>query len=201
MQIRSATFQLSAPNLASCPSEDLPEFAFIGRSNVGKSSLLNLLAGQTGGKPLARTSPVPGHTKLINFFVIDHKWRLVDLPGYGFAKTSKTQRDQFQQMIAEYLTQRENLACVFVLIDSRHPPQQIDLEFLQWLMQAGAPCALVFTKTDLSKPSKVKTNIELFDEQIASWGWESPNVFTCSAETRAGRTELLQFIQQTLASI
>lgn len=195
MKIRSATFQISAPNLASCPVSDLPEFAFIGRSNVGKSSLLNMLVG---GKDLAKVSPTPGHTQLINFFSMDDTWSLVDLPGYGFAKTGKLERDRFQQMIAEYLTGRTNLACVFVLIDSRHTPQQIDLDFLQWLMNEDAPHALVFTKTDMSKPNQVKKNIALFEEQISAWGREIPVVFTSSSETKSGRPELLEFIEQTL---
>ena len=195
MNIRSATFQISAPDLASCPDSELPEFAFIGRSNVGKSSLLNMLVG---GKALAKVSPTPGHTKLINFFSTDRKWSFVDLPGYGFAKTGKRGRDRFQQMIAEYLTGRANLACVFVLIDSRHTPQQIDLDFLQWLMDEGAPHALVFTKTDMSKPNRVKENIELFEAQISAWGRETPVVFTSSAKTKSGRSQLLEFIKHTL---
>jgi GTP-binding protein len=195
MNIRSATFQISAPDLASCPVSELPEFAFIGRSNVGKSSLLNLLVG---GQVLAKVSATPGHTKLINFFSMDRTWSLVDLPGYGFAKTAKMERERFQQMIAEYLTGRANLACVFVLIDSRHTPQQIDLDFLQWLMDAGAPHALVFTKTDLSRPNQVKKNIELFEAEIAAWGRQIPAVFASSAKTRSGRSQLLEFIEQTL---
>src|SRR4051794_7695981 len=195
MNIRSATFQLSAPDLASCPDPDLPEFALVGRSNVGKSSLVNMLVG---GKALARVSAVPGHTKLINFFSIDGKWRLVDLPGYGFTKAGKTHRDHFQQMIAEYLTERVNLACVLVLIDSRHPPQQIDLEFLHWLMDEAVPHALVFTKTDRSKPNQLNKNIELFEAEISARGRDLPTVLTCSAETRSGRPQLLSFIGQTL---
>lgn len=195
MLIRSATFQTSAPDLASCPTSDLPEFAFIGRSNVGKSSLLNMLAGR---KELAKVSPVPGHTRLINFYAVDATWTLVDLPGYGFAKTSKADRDRFQQIIAEYLTARPNLSCVFVLIDSRHPPQQIDVDFVQWLLDAGTPMALVFTKADVTKPSHLKKNIELFEERITAMSFGLPLVFTCSSETRSGRAELLEFIGKTL---
>lgn len=197
MHISSATFQISAPNLASCPPSDLPEFAFIGRSNVGKSSLLNLLAG---GKDLAKVSPTPGHTKLINFFTINQTWRLVDLPGYGFAKANKAEREQFERMIAEYLTERASLACAFVLIDSRHTPQQIDLEFVQWLMDGPAPMALVFTKIDLSKAGQVKKNIELFEGQISQWGRELPVIFTTSSETKSGRLDLLDFIETTLGA-
>ncbi len=195
MLIRSATFQTSAPDLASCPVSDLPEFAFIGRSNVGKSSLLNMLAGW---KELAKVSPVPGHTQLINFFAVDRTWTLVDLPGYGFAKTSKGDRDRFQHMIASYLSSRPNLSCVFVLIDSRHTPQQIDVDFVQWLLDAGTPMALVFTKIDVTKPSHLKKNIALFEERISAMGFGLPLVFTCSSETRAGRPELLDFIGKTL---
>jgi GTP-binding protein len=195
MLIRSATFQTSAPDLASCPVSELPEFAFIGRSNVGKSSLLNMLAGW---KELAKVSPVPGHTRLINFFSVDATWTLVDLPGYGFAKTSKVDRDRFQQMIAEYLSERTNLACVFVLIDSRHTPQQIDVDFVQWLLGAGTPMALVFTKIDRTKASHLKKHIALFEERITAMGFGLPLVFACSAETRAGRPELLEYIGKTL---
>ena len=191
MNIKSATFQISAPNLASCPASDLPEFAFIGRSNVGKSSLLNMLAG---GKEIARVSPTPGHTQLINFFSMNSTWSLVDLPGYGYAKTAKTERDRFQDMIAEYLSGRTNLACAFVLIDSRHKPQQIDLDFIQWMTHGPAPFALVFTKTDTMKAGQVKQNIALFEAQMSEWCPEPPRVFTSSAKTRSGRHELLDFI-------
>lgn len=196
MLIRSATFQTSAPDLATCPASELPEFAFIGRSNVGKSSLLNMLVG---GKELARVSPTPGHTQLINFFTMNSTWSLVDLPGYGYAKTAKTERDRFQNMIAEYLSGRTNLACAFVLIDSRHEPQQIDLDFLQWMTHGPAPFALVFTKTDMVKPALLKKNITLFEEQIAEWCPNKPRVFTTSSKTRSGRPEMLEFIGKMIA--
>ena len=195
MNIRSATFQISAPDLASCPVSDLPEFAFIGRSNVGKSSLLNMLAGQ---KSLAKVSATPGHTHLINFFSMDNTWSLVDLPGYGFAKAFKAVRDRFQEMIAGYLSARSNLACVFVLIDSRHKPQQIDLDFVQWLMDGGTPMALVFTKTDMTKASEVAKNIGLFGEHISGRGLALPVIFTSSATTKSGRAKLLAFIGKSL---
>jgi GTP-binding protein len=195
MHIRTATFQISAPDLASCPVSDLPEFAFIGRSNVGKSSLLNMLAG---GKDLARVSPTPGLTQLINFFSVNKEWSLVDLPGYGYARTDKGARDRFQQMCAGYLGGRTNLACVFVLIDSRHEPQKIDLEFVQWLMEGSAPWALVFTKTDKVKPGQVKKNIALFEEELSLACEKLPRVFTSSSKTREGRPELLAFIEETL---
>jgi GTP-binding protein len=197
MHIYSATFQISAPDLASCPVSDLPEFAFIGRSNVGKSSLLNMLAGR---RELARVSPTPGFTQLINFFSMDNTWSLVDLPGYGYAKTSKAERDRFQQMIATYLSGRDNLACVFVLIDARHPPQKIDLEFVQWLMEGTVPWALVFTKADMAKPNQVKKNIELFEEELSLCVEKLPRIFTSSSKTKSGRPELLAFIQETVGS-
>ncbi len=166
MNVTNVRFQISAPDLASCPDSELREFAFIGRSNVGKSSLLNMLAG---AKTLAKVSATPGHTQLINFFPVNSAWTLVDLPGYGYARTAGGDRDRFQQMIAGYLTGRENLAGVFVLIDSRHPPQQIDLEFVQWLITESVPFALVFSKADTVKAGLLQKNIELFQAKIAPW--------------------------------
>jgi GTP-binding protein len=198
MNVVSAKFQTSAPDLASCPVSELREFAFIGRSNVGKSSLLNMLAG---AKALAKVSATPGHTQLINFFSINGAWTLVDLPGYGYARTAGKARDRFEQMIAGYLTGRANLAGVFVLIDSRHPPQQIDLEFVQWLIGESVPFALVFSKADLVKAGLLEKNTELFLEKIAAWCGELPRVFTTSSETRAGRRELLAFIGEALAGV
>ena len=197
MNVLSAKFQTSAPNLASCPVSELREFAFIGRSNVGKSSLLNMLAG---AKELAKVSATPGHTQLINFFATNHAWTLVDLPGYGYAKTAGGARDRFQKMIAGYLCGRTNLAGVFVLIDSRHPPQQIDLEFVQWLMSESVPFSLVFSKADMVKAGLLQKHIGLFQEKIAAWCGESPRVFITSAETRSGRQELLSFIREALKS-
>ena len=197
MHALSAKFQISAPNLASCPVSELREFAFIGRSNVGKSSLLNMLAG---AKALAKVSATPGHTQLINFFSTNHAWTLVDLPGYGYAKTAGGARDRFQKMIAGYLCGRTNLAGVFVLIDSRHPPQQIDLEFVKWVMSESVPFSLVFSKADKVKAGLLQKHIELFQEKIAPWCRELPRVFITSAETRSGRRELLDFIDETLKS-
>ena len=195
MKAISAKFQTSAPNLASCPQSELREFAFIGRSNVGKSSLLNMLAG---AKSLARVSATPGHTQLINFFPVSNAWTLVDLPGYGYAKTAATERDRFQQMIAGYLCGRTNLAGVFVLIDSRHAPQKIDLEFVEWLSSESVPFALVFSKADKVKAGLLRENIALFQDAIAPWCAEAPKVFTTSAETGSGRRELLDFIGEVL---
>lgn len=192
----SATFLTSAPSIESCPASERPEFAFIGRSNVGKSSLLNMLVG---AKTLAKVSATPGHTQLINFFTVGTAWSLVDLPGYGYAKHARTERARFQQMIAGYLCGRENLACVFVLIDSRHEPQTIDLEFVQWLLEKRLPFALVFSKADKMKPGGVRANIELFEAAIAAWCEVLPRVFITSSETRAGRLELLDYIKATIA--
>ncbi len=198
MNALAARFQTSAPDVAACPVSVLPEFAFIGRSNVGKSSLLNMLAGAKG---LAKVSATPGHTQLINFFSIGTGWSLVDLPGYGYARTARTERDRFQQMIAGYLCGRANLACVFVLIDSRHEPQAIDLEFVEWVLGERVPFALVFSKADKVSAGRVRANVELFQARIAPWCGELPRVFTTSAETRSGRAELLGFIRDKLGGV
>ena len=196
MHINSAVFDLSAPDLDACPPGSLLEFAFIGRSNVGKSSLLNMLAGK---KDLARVSITPGHTKMINFFIMNNDWCLVDLPGYGFAQVARANRAQFNEAVTEYISNRPTLACVFVLIDSRHKPQPLDLEFLHWLGERSTRFALVFTKTDKSTATQLQTNIGLFKERMGTW-WETmPAIFTCSAVTRQGRSELLDHIEKTLA--
>lgn len=173
----------------------LPEFAFIGRSNVGKSSLLNLISGK---KDLAKVSSTPGHTRLINFFTMNQKWSLVDLPGYGYAKVGKEDRWKYQEMVAEFLAGRGNLACIFVLIDSRLPPQKIDTEFLQWLVEAKRRFALVFTKTDKLKPSQVEANIQLFKQTMALWYEETPDILTSSAKTKSGLHEVLAFIARLI---
>jgi len=195
MIIKSASFITSALDVASCPASDLPEFAIIGRSNVGKSSLLNLLVGR---KALARVSGSPGHTQMINLFSINERWTLVDLPGYGYAEAAKHIRQTFQPMISGYMTLRPNLVRVFVLIDSRHPPQAIDLEFVEWLMSASVPLSLVFTKADKVTPTKVQTNIGLFQQRMSEWCTELPRVFITSAKTGSGRRELLSFIGSAL---
>ncbi|MES2571956.1 MAG: ribosome biogenesis GTP-binding protein YihA/YsxC [Verrucomicrobiota bacterium] len=195
MKIRSASFQISAATLDSCPDSELPEFAFIGRSNVGKSSLLNMLTSKEG---LAKVSATPGHTRLINFFTINETWSLVDLPGYGYAATQRLERGKFEEMISDYLGKRPNLVSVFVLIDSRHAPQAIDLEFVQWLVSQQVALSLVFTKIDKSKPKQVQGNIELFLQTIAEWCPAPPPVFTTSIETGSGRREILGFIQKAL---
>jgi GTP-binding protein len=197
VNISSATFYCSAPDLDSCPDESLPEFAFIGRSNVGKSSLLNLL---TGKPDLARVSTTPGHTKLINFFTINKCWRLVDLPGYGFAQVARKNRSQFNRAVANYLENRNNLICVFALIDSGLPPQDIDLEFVEWLADHGVPFVLVFTKTDQATPGEVQANIEAFKAHVSEWSENLPEIYTCSAVTRHGRGALLKVIDEAVAA-
>ena len=198
MHISSATFHCSAPDLDTCPDESLPEFAFIGRSNVGKSSLLNLLAGEQG---LARVSPKPGFTKMINIFTINKIWRLVDLPGYGFAEGPKRDTARFNQAVGNYLKHRANLSLVFALIDSGLPPQEIDLEFIEWLARNSVPFVLVFTKTDKVTPAEVAANISAFKAAIAAWFKQSPASFTCSASTGQGRQDLLHVIDEMMTAI
>ena len=195
MKIQNAKFKKSAINFDGCPAPDLPEFAFIGRSNVGKSSLINLLTNKEG---LARVSKTPGRTRELNFFSINDSWNLVDLPGYGYAKVSKSQRDQFNEFVSDYLINRETLTGIFVLIDSRHPPQKIDLEFLAWLIEAQLPFALIFTKTDKSKPKLVRKNIGLFLERMKEFSEGDPIHFETSTTTRTGRKEVLKFIETAI---
>ncbi|MGC6426314.1 MAG: ribosome biogenesis GTP-binding protein YihA/YsxC [Akkermansiaceae bacterium] len=195
MRIHSANFRKSAVDLSQCPPPVLPEFAFIGRSNVGKSSLINLLTNKDG---LARVSKTPGRTREMNFFEINKAWTLVDLPGYGFAKVSKRLRDQFNEFVSEYLLERESLYGTFILIDSRHPPQKIDLQFVQWVIECGIPFALVFTKTDKTKPKVLKKNISLFKEAMNEWSDGEPMTFTSSAAQREGHKELLGFIEKAI---
>lgn len=191
MIIRDATFLASNTRLDACPPPTLPEYAFIGRSNVGKSSLINMLTGQ---RSLAKTSSTPGKTQHINHFLINKEWYLVDLPGYGYAKVSKTSRASWGKMINFYLHHRENLTCLFVLIDSRHAPQQIDLEFMEMLGTEGVPFVLVFTKADKQSASRTQQLVEAYlDVLRASWE-ELPRHFVTSAESKQGREELLDFI-------
>jgi GTP-binding protein len=198
VNISSAIFDCSAPDLDSCPDESLPEFAFIGRSNVGKSSLLNMLAGEQG---LARVSTTPGFTKLINLFTVNKCWRLVDLPGYGFAHVARKDRARFNQAVNDYLENRPNLSLVFALIDSGLAPQAIDLEFVEWLVRHAVPFVFVFTKTDKVTPAKVQANIAAFTARISAWFEKLPAVFTSSAQTRQGRPELLGVIDEAMAAI
>ena len=198
MHISSAIFHCSAPDLDACPDESLPEFAFIGRSNVGKSSLLNMLAGEQG---LARVSPTPGFTKMINIFTINKIWRLVDLPGYGFAAGAKSESNRFNKSVANYLKHRANLCLVFALIDSGLTPQEIDLEFIEWLARNAVPFVLVFTKTDKVTPAEVQTNIASFMAEVAAWFKQPPATFTCSANTSQGRQDLLGVIAEMMTAI
>ena len=198
VNISSAIFDCSAPDLDSCPDESLPEFAFIGRSNVGKSSLLNMLAGEKG---LARVSPTPGFTKLINLFTMNKCWRLVDLPGYGFAHVARKDSARFNQSVNDYLEHRPNLSLVFALIDSGLAPQAIDLEFVEWLVRHAVPFVFVFTKTDKVSAVTAQANIAAFADRISAWFEKPPAVFTCSATTRQGRQELLGVIDEEMTAI
>jgi GTP-binding protein len=196
VKIKSAVFEMSAPDLGAAPRWALPEFAFIGRSNVGKSSLINLL---TERRDLAKVSDTPGKTKLINFFVINDRWSLVDLPGYGYAAVSHRERDEFNAAVSDYLEKRKNISCVMALIDSRLPPQRIDLQFVKWLGACGVPHALVFTKADKQSAVRTQANIDLFVQSLTDGGREPPPVFISSAKTKKGRMDMLQFIEATLA--
>lgn len=195
MLIKSAEFKLSAPDLKHCPKSDLPEFAFIGRSNVGKSSLINMLVNRKG---LAKTSSTPGKTKLINFFLIDSSWHLVDLPGYGYAKVAKSDRKEFNQSVIDYLKKRDNLTCVFSLIDCRLEPQPIDIEFINWLGTNGIPFVLVFTKTDKVSKSELARNIDVFMNKLKESWEELPRYFSASVLAKTGKEEILDFIENCL---
>ena len=191
MEIKSASFVVSSAYAYQCPEHQLPEYAFIGRSNVGKSSLINMLTAQ---KKLAKTSATPGKTLLINHFLINENWYLVDLPGYGFAQRSKTQRAKLEQMISGYILTRHQLSNLFVLIDCRHEPQQIDLEFMQWLGESSVPFSIVFTKADKLSRAQLTTNINNYLQRLGEQWEPLPPHFITSAETRLGRDELLNYI-------
>ncbi len=195
MKIETADFRTSARDLYGCPNSWLPEFAFVGRSNVGKSSLINLL---TGKKDLAKTSSVPGKTQLINFFEINKRWCLVDLPGYGYAKLSKAKQNDFNISVSGYLTGRENLKHVFALVDSRLEPLESDLAFIEWLGNCELPSSVVFTKVDKSSDSLVTNHVNQFLQQLNERGLRFQKAFCSSAKTRSGRGEILQFIQTML---
>ena len=195
MKITSAEYVTSCLKLEQCPESELPEFALIGRSNVGKSSLLNLLVNRS---ELARTSAMPGYTRMINFFGINREWLLVDLPGYGFVQGGKNHRERFSQFISEYLAKREQLCCVFVLVDSSIPPQRIDLEFIHWLTQQVVPFVVVFTKTDKASEARVGTHIEQFKEQMAEFADNLPMMFKTSARKKTGQKEVLDLIGEVL---
>ena len=184
---------MSNSQVSKCPKELLPEYAFIGRSNVGKSSLINMLTNQ---KNLAKTSARPGKTQLINHFKIDNTWFLVDLPGYGYARVSKSTKKVFQQFITQYFEQRTQLVCAFVLVDIRHEPQKIDLAFMQWLGEHNIPMAIVFTKADKLKPLMIERNIKSYQDILLKSWEEFPPYFITSAENRAGKEELTTYIEQ-----
>lgn len=191
MTIKSATFAISSPSYHKCPQDGRPEYAFIGRSNVGKSSLINML---TGVKGLAKTSSRPGKTQLINHFLINDEWYLVDLPGYGYARTSKTSREKWSTMMREYFLHREQLTNTYVLIDSRIPPQRIDLEFIEFLGTNGVPLTIVFTKTDKEKQREVMGNIKLMKKALGEMWEELPPMLLTSSLTGYGRDALLDQI-------
>ena len=193
MEIKKAEFTLSAPMESMCPKDTKPEYAFIGRSNVGKSSLINML---TNNKKLAKTSATPGKTMLINHFIINNEWYLVDLPGYGYAKRSKKEVDRLDQMIRGYILQREQLVNVFVLVDIRIEAQKIDLEFIEWLGLSSVPFAIVFTKADKLSAGKVAANVEAYKKRLLETWEELPPIFVTSAEKRQGRDEVLGYIEQ-----
>lgn len=192
MEIKSAEFVISNSVVSKCPDSNLPEYAFIGRSNVGKSSLINML---TGFKKLAKTSATPGKTMLINHFMVNGEWYLVDLPGYGYAKRSKKDVEKLQHMIQGYVLNREQMTCLFVLVDSRHEPQKIDLEFIEWLGENGVPFAIVFTKADKSKKGQLAANIKNYLKKLKEQWEELPPHFLTSSEDRTGREELLSYIE------
>ena len=198
MDIKKAEFVISAPVVSMCPQDSKPEYAFIGRSNVGKSSLINML---TNHKKLAKTSATPGKTLLLNHFIINNEWYLVDLPGYGYAKRSKKEIDRLDQMIRGYILQREQLVNVFVLVDVRLEPQKIDLEFIEWLGLSSIPFSIVFTKADKLSVSKVSANVEAYKKKLLETWEELPPIFLTSAEKRQGRDEVLDYIEQVNLSL
>lgn len=191
--VKTARFVISNTDIKKCPNDDKPEYAFIGRSNVGKSSLINML---TGHRKLAMTSATPGKTLLINHFVVNDEWYLVDLPGYGYAKRSKTQNEQLEHIISSYILDREAMTLLFVLIDCRHEPQKIDLEFFQWLGENGVPFSIIFTKADKLTKTALTTNIEAYKKRLLEDWEELPPVFITSSETSLGRDEVLQYIAE-----
>ena len=189
---------MSNSQVAKCPKDRLPEYAFIGRSNVGKSSLINML---TNCKNLAKTSGRPGKTQLINHFKIDDRWFLVDLPGYGYARVSETTKQVFQRFITDYFEQREQLVSAFVLVDIRHEPQKIDVEFMQWLGERAIPFAIIFTKADKLKPQAIERNVATYKEVLLESWEEFPPYFVTSAQNKIGKEELTQYIEQTNQTI
>ncbi len=192
MKIKSANFVMSNSDVSKCPSEPLPEYAFIGRSNVGKSSLINMLMDR---KHLAKTSGRPGKTQLINHFKVNDNWFLVDLPGYGYARVSKKDKNTFQKYITNYFEQRRQLVCSFVLVDIRHEPQKVDMEFMEWMGENGIPFCIIFTKADKLKPKAIQNQVETYLQEMVDGIWEeAPQHFITSSSNSTGRDEVLNFI-------
>ncbi|PVZ13442.1 ribosome biogenesis GTP-binding protein YihA/YsxC [Porphyromonas loveana] len=198
MEIKKAAFVISNTDVRKCPTGQLPEYAFIGRSNVGKSSLINMLTGQKG---LAMTSQKPGKTQLINHFIIDDSWYLVDLPGYGYARLGASNRESLRRIIETYILMREQLSNLFVLIDCRHEPQKIDVEFLSWLGENGIPFSIVFTKADKLSYSRLRENVEAYQQKLLETWEELPPIFVTSSEKKNGREELLDYIDSINKSL
>lgn len=198
MDIKSAEFVISNTDYLKCPDSKLPEYAFIGRSNVGKSSLINMLCNR---KDLAMTSSKPGKTLLINHFLINNNWHLVDLPGYGYATAGKKMRDQLQDIIESYILKREQLTCLFLLIDCRHEPQKIDLEFMEWLGDNAVPFSIVFTKLDKLSHVKGIESIRVYKDKLEEQWEELPPIFLTSSEKRLGRDEILGYIEEINKSL
>lgn len=192
MIIKSAEFVISNTDVKKCPASTLPEYAFIGRSNVGKSSLINMLTQRKG---LAMTSQKPGKTQLINHFLINNEWHLVDLPGYGFARVGQSNRERLKSIIEDYILEREQLTNLFILLDCRHEPQKIDLEFIEWAGENGVSFALVFTKADKLSKGKLASNIEAYKQTLLESWEELPPIFITSSEAKEGRDELLNYIE------
>ena len=191
MDIKSARFIISNTDIAKCPNDGRPEYAFIGRSNVGKSSLINML---TRNSKLAMTSSMPGKTLLINHFLVNNEWYLVDLPGYGYAKRSKSQTEKLEHIISTYVLDREQMTLLFVLVDSRLEPQKIDLEFFEWLGENGVPFVIIFTKADKVKKTQLKKNTDEYKKKLLEQWEELPPIFVTSSENGMGRNELLDYI-------
>ena len=198
MKIKTAEFVISNTDVSKCPKDNLPEYAFIGRSNVGKSSLINML---TNHKSLAKTSGKPGKTQLINHFIINQNWFLVDLPGYGYASVSKDKRKTFQSFIRDYFNKRMQLACTFVLVDSRHNPQKIDLDFMEFLGTNGIAFCIIFTKADKLNKSTLPKNIANYKKELLTYWEELPPYFISSSTDKTGRDEILDFIQNVNESM
>lgn len=198
MEIKSAEFIISSPTVERCPQSQMPEYAFIGRSNVGKSSLINML---TGYNKLAKTSATPGKTLLINHFAINKEWQLVDLPGYGYAKRSKKEQENLQRIITGYILHREQMVNLFLLIDIRHDPQQIDLDFMQFLGEEGVPFSIVFTKADKLSRTKIHSQTQGYLKRLKQEWEELPPYFITSSESKLGRDELLQYIEDINQSL